>query len=102
MPSTRAAFCEDHVIDADVPPDRTRSMLGHLSFGVEGLARATAFYDAARALFLRLAVDAFYSAALEAGGTDAGTPGPRAHYSPSSYAAFVIDPDGCKLEAVHK
>ncbi|ODT22794.1 MAG: hypothetical protein ABS54_11010 [Hyphomicrobium sp. SCN 65-11] len=77
-------------------------MLGHLSFGAEDLTRATAFCDAARALFSRPAVDAFYSAALEAGGTDAGTPGPRAHYGPSFYAAFVIDPDGCKLEAVHK
>ncbi len=123
-------------------------MLGHLSFGVADLARATAFYDAAlRSLSLvrvwssersagygpqggndvlalfarpgqaqapgpgfhlafnapdRAAVDAFHAAALLAGGSDAGAPGPRPQYSPSYYAAFVIDPDGHKLEAVHQ
>jgi catechol 2,3-dioxygenase-like lactoylglutathione lyase family enzyme len=48
------------------------------------------------------AVDAFHTAALAAGGTDAGAPGLREHYSPTYYAAFVIDPDGYKLEAVHQ
>jgi len=50
----------------------------------------------------RAAVDAFHAAAVAASGTDAGAPGPRPHYSPSYYAAFVIDPDGYKLEAVHQ
>jgi catechol 2,3-dioxygenase-like lactoylglutathione lyase family enzyme len=50
----------------------------------------------------RAAVDAFYAAALRCGGQDAGAPGLRAHYSPTYYAAFVIDPDGHKLEAVHQ
>jgi catechol 2,3-dioxygenase-like lactoylglutathione lyase family enzyme len=50
----------------------------------------------------RSGVDAFHTAALAAGGTDAGAPGPRPHYSPTYYAAFVIDPDGYKLEAVHQ
>jgi catechol 2,3-dioxygenase-like lactoylglutathione lyase family enzyme len=123
-------------------------MLGHISFGVEDLSRATAFYDAALAplgfvrvwrnergagfgwpggsdklaLFSRpgqtrapgagfhlafdaqsqAAVDAFHAAALAAGGTDAGAPGLRPHYGATYYAAFVIDPDGYKLEAVHK
>jgi len=48
------------------------------------------------------AAGAFHSTALEAGSTDAGAPGLRAHYGPSYYAAFVIDPDGHQLEAVHK
>lgn len=123
-------------------------MLSHLSFGVQDLARATAFYEAALAplgyvcvwrnergsgfgepggndklaLFHRpgkahppgdgfhlcfeapnrAGVDAFHAAALEAGGGDAGAPGPRPQYSPTYYAAFVIDPDGYKLEAVHQ
>jgi catechol 2,3-dioxygenase-like lactoylglutathione lyase family enzyme len=47
----------------------------------------------------RDAVDAFHAAALAAGGTDAGAPGLRPHYGPSYYAAFVVDPDGHKLEA---
>lgn len=50
----------------------------------------------------RAAVDAFHAAALGAGGTDAGAPGPRPQYSASYYAAFVNDPDGHKLEAVHQ
>jgi catechol 2,3-dioxygenase-like lactoylglutathione lyase family enzyme len=107
------------------PPERLRSLLGHLSFGVSDLARAARFYDAILAplgyvrvwtsvkgigygaagggdklaLFprpgearapgpgfhlaidapSRPAVDAFYAAALENGGTDSGPPGLRAH-----------------------
>ena len=48
----------------------------------------------------RPAVDAFYRAALAAGGKDNGAPGLRAHYHPSYYAAFVLDPDGHNIEAV--
>ncbi|MFD1882176.1 VOC family protein [Paracoccus pacificus] len=47
------------------------------------------------------AVDAFYKAAMAAGGRDNGAPGPRPEYSPGYYAAFVIDPDGNNIEAVH-
>jgi catechol 2,3-dioxygenase-like lactoylglutathione lyase family enzyme len=47
----------------------------------------------------RKSVDAFYRAALGAGGRDNGKPGLRADYSPNYYAAFVIDPDGYRLEA---
>lgn len=46
------------------------------------------------------AVDAFYVAALSAGGEDAGAPGLRPEYHPTYYAAFVRDPWGNKLEAV--
>ena len=48
----------------------------------------------------RAAVDAFYDAALAAGGTDNGAPGLRPHYHPNYYAAFVFDPDGHNVEAV--
>ena len=47
----------------------------------------------------RKSVDAFHAAALKAGGKDNGKPGVRADYSPSYYAAFVIDPDGYRVEA---
>ena len=123
-------------------------MLGHLSFGVKDLGRATAFYDRALqplglvrvwstersagwgpegkgdllAVFLhsgkarapgpgfhlafnapdRKAVDHFHAEALKAGGKDDGAPGIRAKYSPTYYAAFVVDPDGYRLEAVHQ
>jgi catechol 2,3-dioxygenase-like lactoylglutathione lyase family enzyme len=123
-------------------------VLGHLSFGVNDLDRAAAFYDRILAplgcvrvwsnakgvgfgekgkgdklaLFpkpnqavaprpgfhlafnapSREAVDAFHAAAIAAGGADCGAPGLRPHYSPTYYAAFVIDLDGYKLEAVHQ
>jgi catechol 2,3-dioxygenase-like lactoylglutathione lyase family enzyme len=48
----------------------------------------------------RATVDAFHAAALEAGGTDNGAPGPREIYHPSYYGAYVLDPDGNNIEAV--
>ncbi|ANK72902.1 MULTISPECIES: VOC family protein [Ensifer] len=45
-------------------------------------------------------VDAFYSAALAAGGRDNGAPGLRPRYHANYYAAFVFDPDGHNIEAV--
>ena len=48
------------------------------------------------------AVDRFHAAALRHGGTDCGAPGPRPHYGDKYYAAFVLDLDGHKLEAVHQ
>jgi catechol 2,3-dioxygenase-like lactoylglutathione lyase family enzyme len=130
-----------------VKPERA-AMLGHLSFGVNDLDRAAAFYDRILAplgfvrvwtnpkgvgfgekrggdklaLFAkpqqavapgpgfhlafnapsREAVDAFHAAAVSAGGKDCGAPGLRLHYSATYYAAFVVDLDGHKLEAVHQ
>jgi catechol 2,3-dioxygenase-like lactoylglutathione lyase family enzyme len=49
----------------------------------------------------REAVDAFHEAALRHGASDNGCPGLRSHYSPTYYAAFIIDLDGHRLEAVH-
>ena len=48
----------------------------------------------------RASIDAFYRAAIAAGGRDNGPPGPRPHYHANYYAAFVIDPDGYRIEAV--
>jgi catechol 2,3-dioxygenase-like lactoylglutathione lyase family enzyme len=57
-----------------------------------------AFTAASRAI-----VDAFYAAAIRAGGSDNGAPGLRPHYHPDYYGAFVLDPDGNNIEAVcHK
>jgi len=47
----------------------------------------------------RAGVDAFHAAALRAGGRDNGKPGLRADYGADYYAAFVLDPDGYRLEA---
>jgi catechol 2,3-dioxygenase-like lactoylglutathione lyase family enzyme len=47
----------------------------------------------------RKSVDAFHDAAIRHGGRDNGGPGLRADYSANYYAAFVVDPDGYRLEA---
>lgn len=51
-------------------------------------------------------VDAFFKAAIEAGGKDNGQPGLRPNYHPHcyhlhDYAAFIIDPDGYNIETVY-
>jgi len=48
----------------------------------------------------RATVDAFYKAAIGAGGKDNGKPGLRPNYHENYYAAFVLDPDGNNIEAV--
>lgn len=50
----------------------------------------------------RPSVDRFHAAALSAGGVDNGAPGLRPHYGATYYAAFIIDPDGHRIEAVFK
>ena len=47
----------------------------------------------------RKAVDSFHAAALNSGGHDNGKPGIRKDYGENYYAAFVIDPDGYRIEA---
>ncbi len=48
----------------------------------------------------RAAVDRFHSQGLASGGRDNGRPGLRTDYSPTYYAAFLLDPDGNNVEAV--
>ncbi len=48
----------------------------------------------------RSAVDAFHRTGLAMGGQDAGPPGPRPEYTQPFYGAFLLDPDGFKVEAV--
>jgi predicted lactoylglutathione lyase len=48
----------------------------------------------------RALVDAFYKAAIAAGGRDNGPPGLRPHYHANYYGAFVLDPDRHNIEAV--
>lgn len=47
-------------------------------------------------------VHAFHGAALAAGGTDNGGPGPRENYGPNYYASFVYDLDGNNIEVVYR
>jgi catechol 2,3-dioxygenase-like lactoylglutathione lyase family enzyme len=52
------------------------------------------------AAYSRAEVDAFYKAAIAAGGKDNGAPGLRPMYHPNYYGAFVLDADGHNVEAV--
>jgi catechol 2,3-dioxygenase-like lactoylglutathione lyase family enzyme len=83
-----------HVASAndDRPPS------GSVFSGCGGTAVHVAFASDDRAT-----VDAFYRAALAAGGFDNGAPELRPEYHPNYYSAFVLDPDGYNIEAVcHK
>ncbi|MBV8665650.1 MAG: VOC family protein [Burkholderiaceae bacterium] len=85
---------------------------GEPTYGIElcgkGIASLILFQTREKPAHLHLAfvaenrqqVDAFYRAALEAGGKDNGAPGLRPQYSGRYYAAFVIGPDGHNIEAV--
>ena len=69
-------------------------------FWINEQPRATEIVHVAFASDTRAKVDAFYHAALAAGGRDNGPPGPRPHYHATYYGAFVLDPDGHNIEAV--
>lgn len=81
---------------------------GHVGFGVAGkpffwIGSGRALSGGLHVAFAapdRATVDAFYAAALAAGGRDNGAPGLRAHYHPHYYGAFVLDPDCNNIEAV--
>jgi catechol 2,3-dioxygenase-like lactoylglutathione lyase family enzyme len=76
---------------------------GKPSFWISGGERTTPRLHVAFVADERAAVDAFFEAALAAGGADNGAPGVRAHYHPDYYGAFVLDPEGHNIEAVcHK
>ena len=92
----------------EVTPEQTESGGTAIGFGVEGnpffwigdnerVGEGT--HVAFRAM-TRAEVDAFHAAGTAAGGRDHGAPGPRPHYGPNYYAAFVYDPDGINVEAV--
>jgi len=68
-----------------VAPAESAPTVCHLAFRVDSEAE----------------VEAFHAAALAAGGTDNGAPGPRRHYHQNYYGAFVLDPDGNNVEAVY-
>ena len=74
------------------PPQRPQFWIGS---GTPGGPVHLAFVAQSRA-----AVDAFYKAAIAAGGRDNGAPGLRPHYHANYYGAFVLDHDGNNVEAV--
>jgi catechol 2,3-dioxygenase-like lactoylglutathione lyase family enzyme len=66
----------------------------------EALGKLTGRHHLAFQAKNRETVDKFHAAGLEAGGKDNGAPGERS-YHPGYYAAFLLDPDGNNIEAVH-
>ncbi len=110
----RATAFYDAVL-AELRLERTRQLDGAVGYGNAGRA-APRFWllerrdaSGARAgvglhvsfeATTRAAVDAFFETALRCGGRDAGRPGPRPEYTAPFYGAFVLDPDGFKVEAV--
>ena len=66
----------------------------------EALGELTGRVHLAFQAFDHAMVDAFYRAGLTNGGRDNGAPGERP-YHPGYYAAFLLDPDGNNIEAVH-
>ena len=96
-------------VTMEVGPDRTESGGTAIGFGAEGdnglfwIGDNEKVGEGVHVAFeaeSRAQVDAFYEAAMAAGGRDNGAPGPRPHYGPNYYAAFVFDPDGANIEAV--
>jgi catechol 2,3-dioxygenase-like lactoylglutathione lyase family enzyme len=81
-------------------PDRAGFGATHPVFWIAGGGPVERLLHFAFAAANRAQVDAFYRAALVAGGRDNGAPGLRSHYHPNYYAAFVLDPDGHNIEAV--
>jgi catechol 2,3-dioxygenase-like lactoylglutathione lyase family enzyme len=79
------AFGPDGIDDFIISTNYPANGGGHIAFAAES----------------REQVDAFHTAALQAGGTDNGAPGIRPAYSPGYYGAFVLDPDGYNVEAVY-
>jgi catechol 2,3-dioxygenase-like lactoylglutathione lyase family enzyme len=73
---------------------------GRPHFWVGGNGAPPSGIHLAFAAATRAEVDAFYAAAIAAGGKDNGPPGLRPHYHPNYYGAFVFDPDGHNAEAV--
>jgi catechol 2,3-dioxygenase-like lactoylglutathione lyase family enzyme len=76
--------------------------LGHPVFWIDRFHPHSVKQHTAFAAKSRTEVDAFYAAALKAGGIDNGGPGLRKQYAPGYYAAFVLDPDGNNIEAVYR
>ena len=92
----------------EFPAEATEAGFAAAGFGrdgkpdlwIDGAGRTTPPLHIAITARTRAEVDAFHKAAIDAGATDNGAPGPRPHYHPDYYAAFVHDIDGHNLEAV--
>ncbi|KAK0616677.1 Glyoxalase/Bleomycin resistance protein/Dihydroxybiphenyl dioxygenase [Immersiella caudata] len=82
-------------------PDADHELLNIFEFGDDAAAPGAGFHLAFNAP-TRDAVVEFHAMAIGFGGSDNGAPGIRKHYGANYFAAFVVDPDGWRLEAVCK
>ena len=97
-----------HECIMEVTPEMTGGDSWHAGFGsnkktsfwVSSAGTVCASMHIAFTASSRAEVDAFYQAALAAGGKDNGVPGLRTHYHPNYYGAFILDLDGHNIEAV--
>ncbi|SDE55832.1 Catechol 2,3-dioxygenase [Paracoccus isoporae] len=95
-------------VQMEVTEEMTGGHGSHVAFGREGnpffwIGTGKPAMGGLHVAFLaddEAGVAAFHAAALEAGGTDNGAPGPRPDYHAGYYGAFVIGPDGNNIEAV--
>ncbi len=69
---------------------------------VRGRAPGPGYGHAAFSASGKAAVDAAYAAGLAHGGGDDGPPGPRPQYGGRCYAAYMLDPDGLRVEVVSR
>jgi catechol 2,3-dioxygenase-like lactoylglutathione lyase family enzyme len=105
---TKALAPLGYALIMEVPAEKTESGYAAAGFGIGqkpdfwigGEGKLPKPLHVAIATKDRASVDAFYRAALAAGGKDNGEPGVRPHYHPNYYGAFVLDPDGHNIEAV--
>ena len=88
-------LCSRDESGAGFGPQGAPALWLHLHKGRPGSAAHVAFRANDHA-----AIKRFHAEGLKAGGRDNGGAGPRADYSPTYYAAFLIDPDGNNVEAV--
>ncbi|EGX89892.1 Glyoxalase/bleomycin resistance protein/dioxygenase [Cordyceps militaris CM01] len=83
--------------------DKTSPLANKANFWLSGMAESAVDKNYAHWAFAadeRSKVDEFYARALASGGQDNGAPGPRPHFGPHYYAAFVTDPMGNNVEVV--
>ncbi len=82
----------------------TPALVGFANLALSADGPATANAHLAFVAADRAQVDAFHAAGVAAGGTDHGAPGVRPYGPPGweTYAAYVLDPDGTNVEAVHR
>ncbi|WP_315783047.1 MULTISPECIES: VOC family protein [unclassified Bradyrhizobium] len=88
-------LCSKDEVSAGIGPKGEPMLWLYLDKAAANAAAHVAFRASDHA-----AVARFHSEGLKAGGRDNGGAGPRTDYSPTYYAAFLIDPDGNNIEAV--